>query len=53
MKMANKQIGEAARLLGKRSYEARLKKFGIKRLQEIARQNGKLGGRPVAKGESR
>jgi hypothetical protein len=32
--------------LGKRSYKVRLERLGIKRLQEIARQNGKLGGRP-------
>jgi len=32
--------------LGKRSYKARLKRFGIKRIQEIARENGKKGGRP-------
>jgi hypothetical protein len=31
--------------LGKRSYEARLERLGIERLQEIARENGKLGGR--------
>ena len=32
--------------LGKRSYPARLKRLGLKRLQEIARENGKKGGRP-------
>jgi len=32
--------------LGKRSYKARLERFGIKRLQQIARENGKKGGRP-------
>lgn len=32
--------------LGKRSYEARLERLGLERLQEIARENGKLGGRP-------
>jgi hypothetical protein len=32
--------------LGKRSYKARLERFGLARLQEIARENGKLGGRP-------
>jgi hypothetical protein len=39
-------LSEAASLLGKRSYEARLRRLGIARLREIARQNGKLGGRP-------
>ncbi len=32
--------------MGKRSYTARLKRFGLERLQEIARENGKKGGRP-------
>ena len=32
--------------LGKRSYKARLERLGLKRLQEIARENGKKGGRP-------
>jgi hypothetical protein len=48
--MQKSPISEAARLLGRRSYEARLKRFGLKRLQEIARNNGKLGGRPVRGG---
>jgi hypothetical protein len=34
--------------LGQRSYKARLKRFGIERLREIARENGKRGGRPKA-----
>jgi len=33
--------------LGKRSYEARLQRFGITRIREIARANGKQGGRPT------
>ena len=45
---AKEQISEAASALGKRSYKVRLKRFGLERLQEIARQNGKLGGRPKA-----
>ena len=32
--------------LGKRSYAARLERLGITRIREIARENGKLGGRP-------
>jgi hypothetical protein len=46
MKMGKSSIHEAASLLGKRSYEARLQRFGIERLREIARENGKLGGKP-------
>ena len=37
--------------LGKRSYKGRLKRLGLERLQEIARANGKLGGRPKGSGK--
>lgn len=37
--------------LGKRSYKARLERFGLERLQEIARENGKKGGRPKGTGK--
>jgi hypothetical protein len=47
--MANKTAAsKAASLMGKRSYDARLERFGLERLQEIARENGKKGGRPKA-----
>lgn len=39
--------------LGKRSYAARVKSLGIERIREIARENGKNGGRPPKKGESK
>jgi hypothetical protein len=48
---AKEQISEAASALGKRSYKVRLKRFGLERLQEIARENGKLGGRPKSDGK--
>ena len=32
--------------LGKRSYTARVRRLGIERIREIARENGKKGGRP-------
>ena len=44
-------ISNAASLMGKRSYNARLERFGLERLQQIARENGKKGGRP--KGNSK
>ena len=44
--MKKAQIAEVMSFIGKRSYPARLEKFGIEKLQEIARENGKLGGRP-------
>lgn len=50
--MAKSKTSEAASTLGKRSYRARLERFGIERIREIARENGKKGGRPK-KGESR
>ena len=44
-------VSKAASLMGKRGYKARLERFGLKRLQEIARENGKLGGRPKGSGK--
>jgi hypothetical protein len=49
--MPKNRLSEAASLMGKRSYQARLKKFGLARLREIARENGKLGGRPIGSGK--
>ena len=37
--------------LGKRSYQSRLERLGLERLQEIARENGKKGGRPKGTGK--
>jgi hypothetical protein len=55
MRSTKDQRSEAARILGRQSYRARLDRFGIERLRAIARENGKLGGRPpkrrVEKGE--
>ncbi|MGH9412242.1 MAG: hypothetical protein ACRD0Y_00745 [Terriglobales bacterium] len=44
--LTKKQRREYAAWLGRKSYRTRLEKFGIERLREIARENGKLGGRP-------
>ena len=44
--MTKDEIREFTSWLGKRSYRARLARFGIERLQAIARENGKKGGRP-------
>jgi hypothetical protein len=44
--MKKSDLQEFTSWLGKRSYKSRLKRLGIERLQEIARENGKLGGRP-------
>jgi hypothetical protein len=40
------QVAEVMSWLGKRSYTTRVKRFGIERIREIARENGKKGGRP-------
>jgi hypothetical protein len=44
--MDDQQIAKYCSWLGKRSYEKKLERLGIERIREIARQNGKLGGRP-------
>jgi hypothetical protein len=44
--MRERQVSEAASEMGKRSYKARLKRLGIERIREIARENGRKGGRP-------
>lgn len=51
--MDRSQLQEFTSWLGKRSYEARLARLGLSRLQEIARQNGKKGGRPKGSGKVR
>ena len=50
--MGKKAVSEAASLMGKLSYRARLERLGIERIRKIARENGKKGGRPK-KGESK
>jgi len=50
--MGKSKASKAASLMGKRSYRARVKRLGIERIREIARENGKQGGRPK-KGESK
>ena len=49
--MGTKSVTQAASLMGKRSYRARLERLGIERIQEIARENGKKGGRPLKEGK--
>jgi galactokinase/mevalonate kinase-like predicted kinase len=49
--MKKSEIREFASWLGKRSYAARVERFGIRRIQEIARENGKKGGRPKGSGK--
>lgn len=49
--MASKNIQDAAARMGRRSYRARLERLGIERIREIARENGKKGGRPPKKGK--
>jgi hypothetical protein len=49
--MKRSRLREFTSWLGKRSYQARLKRLGLERLQEIARENGKKGGRPKGSGK--
>jgi hypothetical protein len=49
--MGKRAVSEAASLMGKRSYAARVERFGIDRIREIARENGRKGGRPSKKGK--
>jgi hypothetical protein len=51
--MRQTEIRQFTSWLGKRSYKARLERFGLERLQEIARENGKKGGRPKGSGKKR
>lgn len=44
--MEQSEVRRFTSWLGKRSYAARVQRLGIERIREIARENGKLGGRP-------
>jgi hypothetical protein len=48
--MTQEEIKRFTSWLGRKSYPARLERLGIQRIQEIARENGKKGGRPPKKG---
>ena len=37
--------------MGKQSYKARVDRLGIERIRQIARENGKKGGRPKDSGK--
>jgi hypothetical protein len=49
MNMNRSELKTFTSWLGKRSYKARVERFGIERIREIARENGKKGGRPPKK----
>jgi len=44
--VTKEEIQQFTSWLGRRSYPARLERFGIERIRAIARENGKRGGRP-------
>jgi hypothetical protein len=44
--MNREDLKKFTRWLGKRSYARRLERLGIERIREIARENGRKGGRP-------
>jgi hypothetical protein len=45
--MTERDLRKFTSWLGRRSYQVRLQRFGIMRIREIARENGKHGGRPT------
>jgi hypothetical protein len=47
--MKQKDVNKAASLLGKRSAEARKKKWGVKEFKRRMQEWGNLGGRPPKK----
>ena len=49
--MTKTEIHSFTSWLGKRSYKSRLERLGLERIQQIARENGKKGGRPVGSGK--
>jgi hypothetical protein len=51
--MKQSEIQRFTSWLGKRSYAARVERLGIERIREIARENGKKGGRPSKKDGTR
>lgn len=50
--MRKSDLREFTSWLGKRSYAARVERLGIERIREIA-ENGKKGGRPPKKGDTK
>jgi hypothetical protein len=44
--MDSNELRKFTSWLGRRSYAVRLERLGIERIREIARENGKKGGRP-------
>ena len=48
--MRQSEIKQFTSWVGKRSDKARVERFGLERIQEIARENGKRGGRPKGSG---
>lgn len=49
--MNKTRLREFTSWLGKRSYKARVDRLGIERIRQIARENGKKGGRPKGSGK--
>ena len=51
--MTKDELQQFTSWLGKRSYKARVERLGLQRIQEIARENGKKGGRPKGSGKKK
>lgn len=51
--MTKTELQRFTSYLGKRSYASRVERLGIERIREIARENGKKGGRPKGSGKKK
>ena len=51
--MTQRELSRFTSWLGKRSYAVRLRRLGIQRIRQIARENGRKGGRPRGSGRKR
>jgi hypothetical protein len=49
--MTKNEIQKFTSWLGQKSYQSRLQRLGLERIREIARENGKKGGRPPKQGD--
>ena len=44
--VSKRDISEAAAAMARKGYKRRLELYGLERIQQIARENGRKGGRP-------
>ena len=51
--MTKQELRRVMSWLGRKSYQVRLRRFGLERLRAHAREIGKLGGRPKGSGKKK